>query len=243
MTISARRTTSTRSTPWTRRRPPPPLSLQSAVDALPLTQQAAAAWEASSSGAVGQALQLLQAAPQHFPVDTAVAAQVAGALLARRQAWLAESRKVVAHVCQVRVRVRVRACPLPRGRQQGQGLCVRECGWPAGDTEQQQRRSPAALLPGAWSLQHHLRLCSSVVRGVPVPVPVAAHIAGWPCAPCLAPGACLVACVLRLLPCRWRRPCCSSSTRVRASRGLRARRRSPTPLAVTGSCCSGQRCW
>ncbi len=76
--------------------------LQSALDLLPQLQQGVSGWEAASGGVVSGVVALLRGSPERFPVDTALAAQRASVLMARRQQWLAESRAVVMRVCQVR---------------------------------------------------------------------------------------------------------------------------------------------
>ncbi|KAG2500586.1 hypothetical protein HYH03_001354 [Edaphochlamys debaryana] len=75
--------------------------LQAAVDGLPGVQGALGQWEAASASAANQVVALLRGAPEQFPVDTALAAQRAQGLLARRGAWLAEARAAETRVCQV----------------------------------------------------------------------------------------------------------------------------------------------
>ncbi|KAG2495403.1 hypothetical protein HYH03_006352 [Edaphochlamys debaryana] len=106
-------------------------ALQAAGDGLPGVQRALGQWEAASASAANQVVALLRGAPEQFPVDTALAAQRAQGLLARRGAWLAEARAAEARCASIAAAVQSKhllpasaadeAQPGSTGAQPGQG--------------------------------------------------------------------------------------------------------------------------
>eukprot|EP00198_Chlamydomonas_reinhardtii_P004149 XP_001693485.1 phosphatidylinositol 3-kinase-related protein kinase [Chlamydomonas reinhardtii] len=76
-------------------------ALAAALRGLPELERQLAVWEAGGGSAATQVVALLRGTPAAFAVDTAVAAQRAGQLAARRAAWAADSRALALRVCQV----------------------------------------------------------------------------------------------------------------------------------------------